>query len=91
MKIKTKVNVVKEIEVEIKLPYFCKTANGCVFYKLLNEEGHNMRVATYNFATSIEFSETLNGAIIFAEANIEIDENEFNEAFERVLETLKNK
>lgn len=91
MKIRKKVNVVKEIEVDIKLPYFCKSKNGSVFYKVLNEEGHNMRVATYGFSTSIEFSEILNEGLVFEEGNIEIEENEFNEAFEQALETLKNK
>lgn len=91
MKIKTKVNVQKEIEVEIKLPYFCKSESGFAFCKVLNEEGHNIRVETYSFSTSIEFSEFLNEGLIFAENNIEIEENEFNEAFEQALETLKNK
>ena len=91
MKIRKKVNVVKEIEVDIKLPYFCKNENGCVFFKILNEEGHIIRVATYEFATSIEFSQMLNEYLVFAEGNTEIEENEFNEAFEQALETLKNK
>lgn len=91
MKIKTKVNVLKEVEVEIKIPYFCKSANGLVFYKVLNEDGHNIEVKTYDFATSIEFSKMLNKSLVFTEDNIEIEESEFNEAFERALETLKNK
>lgn len=91
MKIKQKVKVIKEIDVEIKTPYFCKSENGCVFYKVLNEKRHNIRVVTYGFATSIEFSEILNEGLIFAGSNTEIKENEFNEAFEQALETLKNK
>lgn len=91
LKIKTKVNVVKEIEVEIKLPYFCKSENGSVFYKVLNEDGDNIRVVTYSFSTSIVFENTLNEYLVFAKGNTEIEENEFNEAFEQVLEILKNK
>lgn len=91
MKIKQKVNVVKEIEVDIKLPYFCKLENGCVFYKLLNEDGHYIQVSTYSFSTSVEASEIPNIGIIFAENNIEIEENEFNEAFEKTVEILINK
>lgn len=91
MKIKKKVEVIKEIDVEVKLPYFCKSKNGRVFFKILNEEGHTIRVATYTFETSIEFSKLLNEGLIFTENNIEIEENEFNEAFNQALETLKNK
>lgn len=91
MKIKQKVKVIKEIDVEVKTPYFCKSKNGFSFYKVLNEKGHNIRVVTYDFSTSIEFSEMLNEGLIFAGSNTEIEENEFNEAFKQALETLKNK
>lgn len=91
MKIKQLVKVIKEIDVEVKTPYFCKSEKGFAFYKVLNEEGHNIRVETYSFSTSIEFSEFLNEGLIFAEGNTEIEENEFNGAFNQALETLKNK
>lgn len=91
MKIKQKVKVIKEIDVEVKTPYFCKSQSGLMFYKILNEEGHTIRVSNYSFSVSIEFSKLLNELMIFAENNIEIEENEFNEAFEQALETLKNK
>lgn len=91
MKIKTTVNVQKEIDVEIKTPYFCRSENGRVFYKVLNEEGHNIIVKTYGFSTSIEFSTTFYDNLIFAEDNTEIEETEFNEAFEKAMNILKNK
>lgn len=91
MKIKTTVNVQKEIDVEIKTPYFCRSENGCVFYKVLNEEGHNISVTIYGFSTRIEFSEMLYESQVFAGDNTEIEESEFNEAFEQALEILKNK
>jgi hypothetical protein len=91
MKIGKKINVQKEIDIEIKTPYFTKSANGRVFYKILNEEGHNIRVSTYGFSTSIEFSKTLNEYLIFAQDNIEIKESEFNEAFDYAIKTLKKK
>lgn len=91
MKIKTKVNVVKEIEVDIKIPYFCKSENGCVFYKVLNEEGHTIRVVNYSFSKSVDYSEIFNERLVFEWGNIEIKEGEFNEAFEQVLEALKIK
>lgn len=91
IKIKTMINVQKEVDVEIKLPYFCKSENGEVFYKVLNEDGHNIRVSTYDFIAGIEFSILLNEKLIFAEGNIEIEESEFNEAFEYAMKFLKNK
>lgn len=91
MKIKKKINVQKEIDVEIKIPFFTKSENGRVFYKILNEEGHNICVLTYEFSTSIEFKNWLNEYQIFAQDNIEIEESEFNEAFDYAMKTLNEK
>lgn len=85
---KTKVNVVKEVEVEMELPYFCKSENE---HKALNADGHTIIVKTYRFATSIEFSETLNEGLVFEEGYIEIEESEFNEAFKDAVEFLASK
>lgn len=85
MKIKTK--VFKEVDIEVKLPYFCKSKNERVFYKVLNEKGHNIEVKIYGFATSIEFSTTLNENLVFVEY-IKIEEGEFNLASAKVMATL---
>lgn len=91
LKIKTMINVQKEVDVEIKLPYFCKIESGKVFYKVLDEAGNNIRVSIYSFKTEIEFSEIFYDNLIFAEGSTEIEESEFNEAFEHAIEILKNK
>lgn len=91
MKIKTKINLQKEIEVEIKIPYFCKSGNGRVFYKVMNKQGHFITINTYDFIRKVEFLTYLNELTVFSDGNVEITEEEFNKVFDDTLEFLKNK
>lgn len=56
---------------------------------MLNEEGHTIRVINYSFTKSVDYSEIFNERLVFEWGNIEIKEGEFNEAFNQVLEALK--
>lgn len=91
MKIKKTVTVTKrvDVDVEISTPYFCKSENGRVFYKIINEQGNFITVTTYDFSKGVDFQRDLNEYVVLRDSNVEITEEEFNKVLNEVLDFLR--
>lgn len=74
--------------IKVKLPYYAKSNNNKLFYKVLSKE-EVIQVELYNFSTSISFNNSI--GLAFSK-DVEIcNEYEFKEAYDKALIFINNK
>lgn len=85
-KIKKIIQIEKTIEVN--LPYIVKSRLEKVFYKVVSEN-EMLVVSNYNSHKTIEATDLI--TIAFNDNNVPATEEEFNEAYNKVMQDIKEK
>jgi hypothetical protein len=86
LKIKETIIEKKIFEKEVDLPYYCKSENGYSHYKIISEN-LAIKVSDWGFQCEIVMKQSVNHLIDDA---IEINEAEFQAAFQTTLSKIQN-